>query len=112
MEGFDQSSLPKLMGLNDIKSPTFTYDLQYLQELERNITIKPLHFTHIIAVINARFYWRDLYHNTTIGMIVSASNQVTNFHVDRNQVARKANMNVVTIIPRVINSPFISIHIM
>ena len=94
-----------------MRSPTFTYDLQYLQELERNIAIKPLHFTYIVAVINARFYWRDLYHNTVMGMIVPASNQVTNFHVDRNQVVRKANMNVVTIIPRVINSPFIPIHI-
>ena len=112
MHGLDQSSKPKLIGLKEIRSPAFTQHLKHPHKLAGCITIAPQYFNYAIAMIIAvSVVWPKFHHDATQLVIMDAPNQCANCHVERNQVVRKANINVPTIIPNVINSPFVSILI-
>tara|TARA_A100001388_G_C28468109_1_gene356393 strand:+ start:338 stop:583 length:246 start_codon:yes stop_codon:yes gene_type:complete len=80
MDGFDQSSKPKLIGLKEIRSPAFTQHLKHPHKLTSCITIAPQYLNYTITMIGSRFFWSEFHHNTAQLVIVDAPNQCTDCH--------------------------------
>ena len=101
-----------MFNLKEIRSPAFTQHLKHPHKLAGCIAIAPQYFNYTIAmIIPVSVVWPKFHHDAAHLMIVNASNQCSDSHVERNQVVRKATVNVTTIIPSVIHNPFISILI-